>query len=254
MVKTRWLQYYEQGELPERFSQTIQSWDTANKATELSDYSVCTSWGVHDKRYYLLGVFRQRLNYPDLRRKVQELAKRDRPNKILIEDKASGTQLIQDLKADGIYAVTAYQPPSGTDKIMRLHAQTAAFENGRVLLPARAPWLSDYINELISFPGSRHDDQVDSTTQALDYLRTKSNNWFPNITPELLARARILRYRHNPVLLRALRLLRSWQPGYSSALLSVPPRCFWRQAWHTRARRHASPNAADFFGTLTAVG
>ncbi len=79
---------------------------------------------------------------------MQELAKRDRPNKILIEDKASGTQLIQDLKADGIYAITAYQPPSGTDKIMRLHAQTAAFENGRVMLPLRAPWLSEYINEL----------------------------------------------------------------------------------------------------------
>jgi predicted phage terminase large subunit-like protein len=97
---------------------------------------------------------------PDLKRKVQELAKRDRPSKILIEDKASGTQLIQELKAQGLHAVTAYQPPSGTDKIMRLHAQTAAFENGQVLLPARAPWLSDYVTELTSFPGSRHDDRV----------------------------------------------------------------------------------------------
>src|SRR6266852_1188945 len=106
MVKTGWLQYYEPSERPERFSQTVQSWDTANKATELSDYSVCTTWGAREKRYYLLDVFRQRLNYPDLKRKVQELAKRDRPNKILIEDRASGTQLIQDLKADGVYAVT----------------------------------------------------------------------------------------------------------------------------------------------------
>ena len=115
IVKTAWLQYYEPGQRPERFSQTVQSWDTANKATELSDFSVCTTWGARDNRYYLLDVFRQRLNYPDLKRKVQELARRDRPNKILIEDKASGTQLIQDLKADGVYAVTAYQPPSGTD-------------------------------------------------------------------------------------------------------------------------------------------
>jgi predicted phage terminase large subunit-like protein len=136
-------------------------------------------------------VFRQRLNYPDLKRKVRELAKRDRANKILIEDKASGTQLIQDLKADGIYAIIAYQPPSGTDKIMRLHAQTAIFENGRVLLPRRASWLSDYINELTSFPGSRHDDQVDSTTQALDHLRSHSRgDWFKFITPELLAKTR----------------------------------------------------------------
>src|SRR5712671_76036 len=198
MVKTGWLQYYEPSERPERFSQTVQSWDTANKATELSDYSVCTTWGVRDKRYYLLDVFRQRLNYPALKRKVQELAKRDRPNKILIEDKASGTQLIQDLKADGIYAITAYQPPSGSDKIMRLHAQTAAFENGRVMLPSRAPWLSEYINELTSFPGARHDDQVDSTTQALDHLRTnEGRNWFKFITPEVLAQSRIPRYPYN---------------------------------------------------------
>src|SRR5439155_23779158 len=84
MVKTAWLQYYEPDQRPERFSQTVQSWDTANKATELSDYSVCTTWGVHDNRYYLLDVFRQRLNYPELKRKLQELARRYRPNKILI--------------------------------------------------------------------------------------------------------------------------------------------------------------------------
>jgi predicted phage terminase large subunit-like protein len=194
IVKTAWLQYYEPGQRPERFGQTIQSWDTANKATELSDYSVCTTWGTCENRYYLLDVLRQRLNYPDLKRKVQELAKRDRPNKILIEDKASGTQLIQDLKADGVYAITAYQPPSGTDKIMRLHAQTAVFENGRVLLPTRAPWLGDYVNELTSFPGTRNDDQVDSTTQALDHLRTKKPMY---IAPEVLEKSRMLRRHFN---------------------------------------------------------
>jgi phage terminase large subunit-like protein len=56
IIKTAWLLYYEPGERPERFSQIVQSWDTANKATELSDYSVCTTWGVHEKRYYLLDV------------------------------------------------------------------------------------------------------------------------------------------------------------------------------------------------------
>lgn len=190
LVKTAWLQYYEPDQRPERFIQTVQSWDTANKATELSDFSVCTTWGVDGNLYYLLDVFRQRLNYPDLKRKVQELADRHRPNKILIEDKASGTQLIQDLKRDGIYAVTAYQPPAGTDKIMRLHAQTALFENGRVRLPSRAPWLLEYVNELTSFPGSRYDDQVDSTTQALDHLRTKK---LIVISPEFLEKSRLIR-------------------------------------------------------------
>jgi len=188
IIRTAWLRYYEPGDRPERFIQTVQSWDTANKATELSDYSVCTTWGVYENRYYLLDVFRQRLNYPDLKRKLRELAWRDRPNKILIEDKASGTQVIQDLKADGVHAVTAYQPPTGTDKIMRLHAQTALFENGRVLLPSRAPWLADYVTELTSFPGSRYDDQVDSTTQALDHLRLRRPMY---ISPELLEKSRL---------------------------------------------------------------
>jgi phage terminase large subunit-like protein len=79
---------------------------------------------------------------------------------------------------------------------MRLHAQTAAFENGRVMLPSRAPWLSEYINELTSFPGARHDDQVDSTTQALDHLRTYERASL-HISPELLAKSRIPRYPYN---------------------------------------------------------
>lgn len=144
--------------------------DSANKATELSDYSVFTVWGVDYKHYYLLDVVRLKLNYPDLKRKVIELTKKYDARTILIEDKASGTQLIQDLKSEHLNGVTEYKPPPGTDKIMRLHAQTAMFENGRVFLPRTAPWLADYIHELTSFPGSRYDDQVNSTTQFLDYI------------------------------------------------------------------------------------
>jgi predicted phage terminase large subunit-like protein len=104
-------------------------------------------------------------------REVARLAERYRPDTILVEDKASGTQLIQDLTNEGRYEVTPYSPPAGADKIMRLHAQTALFENGKVLLPKEAPWLHDYIAEITGFPGSRYADQVDSTTQALDHLR-----------------------------------------------------------------------------------
>jgi predicted phage terminase large subunit-like protein len=175
MVKTDWLRYYEPSELPERFDIKVQSWDTANKATELSDYSVCTTWGRANGKVYLLHIFRQRLNYPDLKRKVKELAGVHHPNKILIEDKASGTQLIQDLQAEHPFGITPYEPPSGTDKIMRLHAQTAWFENGLVFLPRSAPWLADYVTELTGFPGTKYDDQVDSTTQALDHLKARSS-------------------------------------------------------------------------------
>ncbi len=170
MVKTEWLRFYEPGDEPARFSRIVLSLDSANKATELSDYSVFTVWGVDYKHYYLLDVVRLKLNYPDLKRKAIELTKKYDARTILIEDKASGTQLIQDLKSEYLDGVTEYKPPPNTDKIMRLHAQTAMFENGRVFLPRTAPWLADYIHELTSFPGSRYDDQVDSTTQFLDYI------------------------------------------------------------------------------------
>ncbi len=170
MVKTDWLRYYERSELPERFDIKVQSWDTANKSTELSDFSVCTTWGRANGQLYLLHVFRQRMNYPDLKRKAKELAHLHRANTTLIEDKASGTQLIQDLQAEHVFGITPYEPPSGTDKIMRLHAQTAWFENGFVFLPRSASWLSDYVTELTGFPGTKFDDQVDSTTQALSHL------------------------------------------------------------------------------------
>ncbi len=170
MVKTHWLKYYRSEEQPEQFARILQSWDTANKATELADYSVCTTWGTSYKRYYLLDVFRRRLNYPDLKRAVIAQALEYKANTVLIEDKASGTQLIQDLQNEGVIGVTEYKPPPGTDKIMRLHAQTAMFENGYVLLPSEAPWLNDFVKELTSFPGTKYDDQVDSTTQALHYL------------------------------------------------------------------------------------
>ena len=170
IVKSDWLTYYE--ELPARFFFVLQSWDTANKSGELNDFSVCTTWGVYERRYYLLHVFRKRLNYPDLKRAVAEQAREYKASSIVIEDKASGTQLIQDLRADGLFGVREYEPPAGMDKVLRLHAQSVHFENGRVLLPRSARWLDDYIRELFAFPGGKYDDQVDSTTQALEYLRT----------------------------------------------------------------------------------
>jgi predicted phage terminase large subunit-like protein len=171
MVKTSWLQYYRPADLPKRFSTIVQSWDTANKISELNDYSVCTTWGYIDDKFYLPDVLRRRLNYPDLKRAAWEQKEKHRPGAIIIEDKASGTQLIQDLQADHLFNVKGIEHLPGTDKVMRLHTKTMLFENGAVLLPKQAPWLEEYIKELTGFPGARFDDQVDSTTQALEYLR-----------------------------------------------------------------------------------
>ena len=172
IVKTEWLRYYEPGDLPSEFSCILQSWDTANKSGELNDFSVCTTWGATYDSFYLLSVFRRRLNYPDLKRAVQEEARKHHADKVLIEDKASGTQLIQDLKSEGMFGIEPYDPPPGSDKTLRLYSQTAEFESGRVLLPRSAPWLEEYIRELTTFPGTKYDDQVDSTTQALAHLKT----------------------------------------------------------------------------------
>ena len=147
----------------------MQSWDTANKATELSDFSVCTTWGVKGKDLFLLAVFRRRLEYPALKRAVREQLSLFGANEVLIEDKASGTQLIQELIADGCHGVTRYQPT--TDKIMRLNSQTGVIENGFVHIPETAPWLAEYLHEMTVFPKGKHDDQVDSTAQFLDWYK-----------------------------------------------------------------------------------
>jgi predicted phage terminase large subunit-like protein len=169
LVKAEWFKYYGEKDRPESFDRIVQSWDTANKATELSDFSVCTTWGVKGKDLFLLAVFRQRLEYPALKRAVREQLCQFGANEVLIEDKASGTQLIQELIADGCHGVTRYQPTC--DKIMRLHAQTALIENGFVHIPETAPWLAVYLHELTVFPKGKHDDQVDSTAQFLDWFR-----------------------------------------------------------------------------------
>ena len=131
----------------------MQSWDTANKATELSDFSVCTTWGVKGKDLFLLGLSRRRLEYPALKRAVREQQGLYNADLVLIEDKASGTQLIQELIAEGCHGVTRYQPED--DKTMRLHAQTAIIENGFVYIPESAPWLSEYLHEMTVFPNGK---------------------------------------------------------------------------------------------------
>ena len=176
LIQDAWWQIYE--EPPRPFARIIQSWDTACKASELSDYSVCTTWGEkslpngagrREQHFFLLDVFRRRMNYPDLRRAVLDQKARFEPHVLLIEDRASGTQLIQDLTRDGVRGIRACQPTG--DKVMRLHAQTYLVEHGLVHLPEKAPWLAEFRKELAAFPRSKHDDQVDSMSQALAWAK-----------------------------------------------------------------------------------
>ena len=167
IVKWDWFQTYD--EPPERGSgdRVVQSWDTASKADQIHDYSVCTTWLIYHKSFYLLHVLRKRLEYPELRKHV--IAQRDSfdANDILIEDKGSGTQLVQDLRHGGIYPKPI--KPEG-DKIIRMQTQTAVIEAGRVFVPKSAPWLADFQDEVTKFPAAKHDDQVDSLSQFLAWV------------------------------------------------------------------------------------
>jgi len=144
-----------------------QSWDTASKATELSDYSVCTTWLLRENDHFLVDVFRDRLEYPKLKRKVVTLADRYDADTILVEDKGSGTSLIQDLPEDGEVRPIPILPEA--DKQTRMFHQTAKIEAGYVWLPETASWLEDFQRELLQFPSSKHDDQIDSVSQYLGW-------------------------------------------------------------------------------------
>ncbi len=172
LVKAEWFKTYTTADEPAKFEMTFQSWDTANKPKELNDYSVCTTWGVKEKHIYLRHVCRKRLDYPELKRAVREQAEAFSPQTILIEDKASGTQLIQELVSEGVHSIKKYEPTM--DKIMRMHSVTSTIENGFAHLPDKAAWLGEYLHELTSFPKGKYDDQADSTSQALDWFKQQS--------------------------------------------------------------------------------
>ncbi len=172
LVKRQWFKTYAPGDLPEKFDQIVQSWDTANKATELANYSVCTTWGRQGRQIYLLNVFRKQLDFPSLVRAVLDQRQQFGADVVLVEDAASGVQLVQQLKDKGLLSVKAVKPEG--DKVMRLHAQSTVIENGFVHVPREAHWLDAYLHELTTFPASKHSDQVDSTSQALAWMAAET--------------------------------------------------------------------------------
>jgi predicted phage terminase large subunit-like protein len=166
MIKRAWISRYVETPSRKPGQSIIQSWDTAAKGGPGNDWSVCSTWLVARPNYYLLHLHRGRHDYPDLRRKAIELADRYKPNRILIEDIGAGTALYQELKKAGV-PVRAIKVDR--DKQCRMSEVSTKFENGFVHLPERAAWLAALEDELFAFPGSRHDDQVDSISQALKH-------------------------------------------------------------------------------------
>lgn len=161
-----------------QFSLKIGSWDTAFKILDPEksakgktdpDFSAYTLWGVNAQGYWLLDRFEERMEYPELMQTAVNLYMRDRPNALLIEDKASGQSLIQSLRASGHPVPIIPIKPVGT-KVDRAYQVTPMFQAGLIHMPESAYWLHDYIEELVGFPDAAHDDSVDSTTQALIWI------------------------------------------------------------------------------------
>ena len=165
IFRREWWKTYREAPV---FMRIIQSWDTAFKEKQQNDFSACTVWGEAENGLYLLDAWRGKLAFPELKRTVVQLYNRDHAAAILVEDKASGQSLIQELVRKTRLPVLPIRVDR--DKVARAEAVTPSIEAGRVFIPESAPWLHDYIDELSAFPNAEHDDWVDSTTQAI--------NWF----------------------------------------------------------------------------
>lgn len=163
---------YSETTQPPAFEYIVQSWDTAQKAKEANDPSVCTTWGVCGEEAWLLDVFKKRMGYPDLKREVLRQAARWETDLILVEDKSSGTSLIQDLEQESLAATLVPITPTAS-KEMRAITGSDVMAGKKLHLPAAAPWLADYEYELNSFPVVVHDDQVDSTSQFIAWFKER---------------------------------------------------------------------------------
>jgi predicted phage terminase large subunit-like protein len=156
----------------------IQSWDTAFEKNNRADYSACTTWGVfqHPNKngdlkanIILLDAFKERMEFPDLKRKALEVYREYEPDTLIVEKRAAGAPLIYEMRKMGI-PVAEYTPGKGNDKISRVNAISALFESGMVWCP-ETRWAEEVMDELASFPNGDHDDLVDSSSQALMRFR-----------------------------------------------------------------------------------
>jgi len=174
IVKREWWRTWEPEAVP-HYTYVIQSYDTAFSKKETADYSAITTWAVFDpesgssEQIILLDAKRVRLDFPELKKLAWEEYKYWEPDCILIEAKASGTPLTQELRRMGI-PVTAYTPSRGQDKIARMNSVAPIFESGMVWAPD-APFAEEVIEEMASFPYGDHDDYCDSATMALMRFR-----------------------------------------------------------------------------------
>jgi predicted phage terminase large subunit-like protein len=177
MLKPEWLREFEIAPTQQSGDQIVQSWDTAMKATDGADFSVCLTFRVRNKnQYFLIDVFRDRLEFPELAKRVCTHAQEFQAGAILIEDKVSGTSLIQTVKRNSLQGVIPVTPSS--DKESRMFGQTPKLEAGSLFLPRSAEWRTDFIEEYLAFAKGRHDDQMDALSQFLEWQGNREDAVF----------------------------------------------------------------------------
>jgi predicted phage terminase large subunit-like protein len=174
LIKAEWIQTYIHPPAHDSDGQVVQSWDTASKPGIDNDWSVCTTWLRKGSDSYLLDVFRVRCGFPELEAHVVRLAAQFSTTVVLIEDAGAGTALIQMLKHKR-GRVRPIGIVAKVDKETRMSVLSPMFEAGQVHLPVSALWKGDYLAELLAFPHGRHDDQVDSTSQYLQWAKERSS-------------------------------------------------------------------------------
>lgn len=157
----------------------VQSWDTGVKAGAVHDASACATFLQHEGVHYLMDMLEVRLEYPALKRLMVAHAARFCPQVILVEDKASGQSLLQDLRRETDLPWLAHQPRG--DKLARLVRVSPLLEAGKVSLPHHAPWLAGLETQLLQFPGGRHDDMVDAISQYLNWVRGRGATLQPGL-------------------------------------------------------------------------
>jgi len=161
-------------ERPHTCEYIIQSWDTAFEKSSRADYSACTTWGVffhpddtglEVANIIILDAFKERMEFPELKKTAYRFYHDWQPDSLIIEKKAAGAPLIYELRAMGI-PLQEYTPTRGNDKIARVNAISDLFASGYVWCPDTR-WAEELVEECASFPNGEHDDLVDSTSQAL---------------------------------------------------------------------------------------
>lgn len=146
----------------------VMSVDPGEQQGLKNSYSVVQLWQVTEKGYFLEALFRARLPYDELKSLCRNLSCRYRPSAILIEEMGMGIALLDELKRHPWQEIVSMRPRES--KVERLRRHATVICDRKILLPPNAPWRDDFVDELTSFPHGKFSDQVDATTQFLEYM------------------------------------------------------------------------------------